>query len=110
VLVSTDFSSEMIKIFEGKFADPNSDFSWIPGNIYDVKPEEILPLGEQTFDLQAYLIEKKFEESQRMVIGRCANNECLPFMSDTFDCYLGCLSLMLVDNHTNMLKEALRVC
>jgi hypothetical protein len=51
VLVCTDFSSEMIKIFEGKFADPNSDFSSIPGNIYDVKPEELLPLGDQKFDL-----------------------------------------------------------
>ena len=44
-----------------------------------------------------------------MVLGCLANNECLPFKDATFDCYLANLSLMLVDNHKNMLKEALRV-
>ncbi len=44
-----------------------------------------------------------------MIIGRVANNECLPFLDGAFDCYISCLSLMLVDNHENMLREALRV-
>ena len=39
-----------------------------------------------------------------------ANNESLPFKHETFDCYLASLSLMLVDNHLNMLREAFRVC
>lgn len=43
------------------------------------------------------------------MVGRLANNECLPFKDASFDCYLGNLSLMLVDNYRNMLKEALRV-
>ena len=43
------------------------------------------------------------------MIGGVANNECLPFKDGTFDCYLAGLSLMLVDNYRNQLKEALRV-
>ena len=38
-----------------------------------------------------------------------ANNESLPFKDSTFDCYLANLSLMLVHNHSNQLKEAFRV-
>jgi len=50
-----------------------------------------------------------FNSNKRLVISRLANNESLPFKNETFDCYISCLSLMLVDNHTNMLREALRV-
>ncbi len=38
-----------------------------------------------------------------------ANNEYLPYFDATFDCYMANLSLMLVDNYKNMLKEAIRV-
>lgn len=49
-------------------------------------------------------------ENNRTVIGAVGNNESLPFANGQFDCYLGNLSLMLVDNHINMLKECIRVC
>ena len=45
----------------------------------------------------------------RLVYGCWANNEALPFLDDTFDCYLSNLSLQTVDNYRNMLSEALRV-
>ena len=62
-----------------------------------------------SFDLEEYLQSKDFDEKKRFVLGALANNECLPFKDGTFDCYLANLSLMLVDNYQNMLKEALRV-
>lgn len=53
VVVSTDISPEMIKLMKLKFQD--SDFVKIKGNRIDIKPEELLPIGEQTFDLEKYL-------------------------------------------------------
>ena len=38
-----------------------------------------------------------------------ANNEKLPFASEEFSSYTANLSLMLVDNHMNQLREAYRV-
>lgn len=38
-----------------------------------------------------------------------ANNEKLPYPDKYFDCYISNLSLMLVANHKNQLKEAYRV-
>lgn len=38
-----------------------------------------------------------------------ANNECLPYASEQFDSYTANLSLMLVPNHMNQLKECHRV-
>lgn len=43
------------------------------------------------------------------MIAAVGNNESLPFTDKTFDCYLSSLSLMLVDNHMNQMKEAFRV-
>lgn len=43
------------------------------------------------------------------MFGCVANNECLPFKSENFDCYIANFSLMLVDNYKNQLSEALRV-
>ena len=38
-----------------------------------------------------------------------ANNEKLPFASDEFNSYTANMSLMLVDNYMNQLKEAYRI-
>ena len=54
--------------------------------------------------------ELKLQKADRAVIAATANNESLPFKDETFDCYIASLSLMLVENHLNMLKEAYRVC
>lgn len=106
VLVSTDISEEMIKLLQLKFMR-DKDYESIKGNHFDIKVEEI---QTQNFDLEAYLSKMDFDPlNERLVLGRLANNEALPFNDDSFDCYLSCLSLMLVDNHQNMLKEALRV-
>ena len=101
VLVSCDISDEMINLAKHKFED--QDIKAV------IKTEELVPVGQQDFDLEGFLRDQEVGESDRMVLGCLANNECLPFKDATFDCYLANLSLMLVDNHKNMLKEALRV-
>ena len=102
LFVCTDISDKMIDLAKAKFEDP--DFLAVPGNRADFRAEELLPLGEKTLDVEAF-----HKAGERTVVGRLANNECLPFKDASFDCYLGNLSLMLVDNYRNMLKEALRV-
>ena len=93
----------MIELTKAKFEDPQNDFLKIPGNEIDIKAEELLPIGDKGFQLE------NIDAIKRMVFGRLANNESLPFSEGSFDCYLGNLSLMLVDNYNNMLTEALRV-
>lgn len=44
-----------------------------------------------------------------MIRGCWANNESLPFADEQFDCYISNLSLHIVTNPINQLKEALRV-
>ena len=103
-LVSTDISDQMLTLFAEKIRD-DQDFHAIPGNKADVKVEDF----PGAFDLEGYLAQG-YTGTDRVVVGRLANNECLPFKAESFDCYLACLSLMLVDNHINMLEEAFRVC
>jgi len=43
------------------------------------------------------------------VIGCQANNESLPFPDSSFDAYISNLSVMIVSNHRNQLREAYRV-
>lgn len=99
----------MIRLTKQKFEDPDTEYLAIPGNSLDVRTEELLPLGEKTFNLESYLEGVGFSKEKRHVLGCLANNECLPFADGSFDCYIANLSLMLVDNHRNMLLEAHRV-
>ena len=69
----------MMKLTKHKFEDPVSEYLVIPGNKAIVKPEELVPIGQQDFDLEKFLKDQSFEESDRMVLGCLANNECLPF-------------------------------
>lgn len=54
-LVSCDISDEMIRLFKAKFEDPNSDIASIPGTKIAVKPEDLGPLGDKTWDLDEHL-------------------------------------------------------
>ena len=95
-------------MFKSKFEE-DQDFHAVQGNKCDIRVEEF---SHRSIDLEAHL-EKDLSfnmQTDRGVIGRLANNESLPFKDETFDCYMACLSLMIVDNHTNMLSEAFRVC
>lgn len=81
----------------------------IPGNKALVEVKEHGNLGEHCFDIEEVRSKLVESESDRLIYGCNANNESLPFKSNSFDCYIANLSLMLVSNHTNQLKEALRV-
>lgn len=63
VLVSADISEEMIKLYKNKFESPSSEFVTIPGNKVVVKCEELAPLGEHTWNLEANLKDLKFEDT-----------------------------------------------
>jgi ubiquinone/menaquinone biosynthesis C-methylase UbiE len=45
-LVSTDISEEMIKQTKEKFEDPANEFLSISSNRFDIKVEELRPLGD----------------------------------------------------------------
>ena len=109
VYVCTDISDEMIRLTKEKFEDPINEYIAIPGNKCFFQPKQILPLAEHSLNIEGIMKDHGIEGSDRFVFGCCANNESLPFKDDSFDCYISNLSLMLVDNHMNMLKEAFRV-
>lgn len=79
VLVSTDISEEMIKLAKLKFEDPEEDYNKIPGNKFEVRPEELLSTGEKSFNLEEYLKTKEFNDQNRFVLACIANNEYIPF-------------------------------
>ena len=105
----TDISDEMIRLTQKKFEDPLYEYIVIPSNKANFLPKHILPVGEHSLNIESKLKEHGILDSDRFVFGCCANNESLPFKDDSFDCYISNLSLMLVDNYMNMLKEAFRV-
>lgn len=51
LLVCTDISDKMLELAKVKFEDP--DFLAVPGNRVDIRPEELLPLGEKHFDVES---------------------------------------------------------
>lgn len=55
VLVNCDISEEMIKLARHKFEDPASDYLVVPGNKVVMRTEELVPLGQQDFDLNQFL-------------------------------------------------------
>ncbi|CDW71332.1 ubiquinone menaquinone biosynthesis methyltransferase [Stylonychia lemnae] len=111
-LVIGDISSKMMELVQSKFDDKelSSGYTDVAGNKYHITTEPLLPLGDHTFDIEEEIKKHTENESDRIVFGSQANNESLPFKDESFDCYIANLSLQLVDNHLNQLKEALRVC
>ena len=107
--MSCDISDEMMRLTKSKFEDPNSEYLVIPGNKAVIADTELAPMGSHDFCIDEHIKTLGFTEKDRVVLGGIVNNECLPFKSGSFDCYLANLSLMLVDNHRNMLAEAFRV-
>src|SRR5690606_35859840 len=101
ILVATDFSGSMMEMVKDKFNDSENGYSSIAGNKHFIRTDDLLPLGEHTFDIEAEAKKYIENDSDRLVFGCKANNEFLPFKDESFDCYIANLSLMLVDNHIN---------
>ena len=97
LLVTSDISPSMLEVMAQRFKD--AGFMKNGDNSYFACSEEIeeeplsFPDEKQGIHVKSYV----------------ANNEKLPFASDEFNSYTANLSLMLVDNHKNQLKEAYRV-
>ena len=79
-----------------KYDDPSQEYNLIPGNKHFIRTDDLLPIGEHSFDLEEEIAKHRENESDRLVLGCRANNESLPFKDGTFDCYLANLSMMLV--------------
>eukprot|EP00347_Sterkiella_histriomuscorum_P001934 403370107 len=110
-LVSCDFSKQMMEMTQAKFQDKevSGSYTYVPGNKFKIVADEVVPFGDHSFDIEEQLRENGVTENERFVFGCQANNESLPFKDQSFDCYISNLSLMLVDNHMNQLREAFRV-
>ena len=100
----------MIQALKTKFDDPSSNFINIPGNKFYATPDLLVPMGEKSFDVEEAIKKHTEKDTDKFVFACRANNEALPFKDESFDAYIANLSLMLVDNYHNQLKEAFRVC
>lgn len=96
-LVCTDLCPDMLIRAKDRFEKSE----WAQSN----KVKFIMDEVEAGYDIETL----RENESDRVVFGCLANNECLPFKDSSFDCYIANLSLMLVHNYRNQLSEALRV-
>lgn len=103
----SDISTEMLQLAQQKFQD--EDYLSNPFNKAQIRSTPFSP-KDSTFDLEQEISQYMSQPTKdKLVLGGWANNEALPFQDNSFDCYLSCLSPMLVSNHTKMLKEATRV-
>ena len=105
VLVSTDFSGNMMNKLRNNYADKNNDYPLIEGN------KSLFDMTNGNFD-KKYDIDQIISEQgtfRKFVFGCQANNEFLPFSDGAFDAYIANVSLQLVDDHKKMLQEAFRV-
>lgn len=114
VLVSCDYSIGMVKKLKETFEEKH-DFTLAPGNkaLMDTETDYNEYVEGSTSELKNKCDIEKIIEAQgsfnKFIYGCQANNECLPFPDNSFDAYLAPLSLMLVNNHKNMITEAYRV-
>ncbi|CAI2377076.1 unnamed protein product [Moneuplotes crassus] len=96
----SDFSDEMNRIYYEHFQECDTAFNpkvkleWI-------KDSEAINVTKKAEDMG--------EDIEKKLFLHQANNEKLPYPDESFDLYLSSLSLMLVDNYMNQLKEAYRV-
>ena len=97
----------MVKRVHENYSEGQNDYVKVPGNKYFIDIET--DYFQNQCDLDAIISEKAGEDYSKFVFGCQANNEKLPFGDGCFDAYISNLSLMIVHNHKNMIKEAYRV-
>ena len=116
VLVSCDISEGMVKRVAENYADEErQDYSKIPGNKHLVNTttnfceftDDTCSKLKHHCDLDTII--KDQGDFRKFVYGCRANNELLPFADGSFDSYIANLSLQIVDNPKNMIRECYRV-
>ena len=107
VLVSCDFSSEMVSKMKERYS--TSDFTKIEGNKVVMNTEidyASLKVNERV-DMDKIITENG--SFQKLVYGCVADNMRLPFADNIFEAYLSSHSLMIVEHRELMIAEAFRV-
>jgi len=105
VLVSCDFSKEMIKKLTKNYVEEENDYMLVKGNKFAETERDFTELDESktklkyTCDLDSIIEQQK--PFRKLVFGCQANNEIMPFPDQYFGAYIANLSLMLVDNPKN---------
>jgi len=106
VLVSTDFSRNMIGFVKQSYKD--SDYSLVKGNKYLIDEAfDFCESSSEKCDIKSIINSQG--DFRKFVYACRANNECLPFADQSFTAYVSNLSIMLVKTPLNQLKEAYRV-
>ena len=93
ILVSSDFSQEMVKTLGQRFEQ--SDFSEIAGNKYVMDSETDYTDQSESKMLDLNKIIQDQGQFKKLVVGCMADNMCLPFHDSTFEAYVANLSLMI---------------
>jgi len=114
VLVSCDFSKEMVKKLAHNYTGTDADYMHVEGNKFVSELETVFTELDETktklkhtCDLEAVVESQK--PFRKLAYGCQANNEMMPFADGTFGAYIASLSLMLVNNPKNQIKEAYRI-
>ena len=99
-MVSCDFAETMVEMVAKRYED--SDFCKLGGTAQiDTKTDYV--------NDESKTCAPEIGDHQKLVVGCRANNERLPFPDQWFDCYISNLSLMIVHDYRNQIKEAYRV-
>lgn len=115
VLVSCDFSKNMIDKLQARYQSDDNDYTLVKDNKFVAEADrDFTEFSDDTCtklkhqcDLEA--IVKSQEPFRKLVYGCLANNELLPFGDESFGAYIANLSVHIVANPLNQVKEAYRV-
>ena len=107
VLVSCDFSSEMVSTMKQRYS--TSDFTKIEGNkvVMNTETDYASLEGNEKVDMERIMTENG--PFKKLVYGCIADNMRLPFADNFFEAYVANLSLMIVQHRELMIAEAFRV-
>ena len=115
VLVSCDFSKNMVDKLVALYQSDDTDFTLVKDNKFvgetdkdysEFVDDSCTKLKHQC-DLEAII--KSQEPFRKLVYGCQANNELLPFADEQFGAYIASLSVHIVANPVNQVREAYRV-
>ena len=113
VLVSCDISQAMVTKMEKLFTSEHCEYSLVEGNKFLAEKTDFTAMSDDGKQLKNMCDLNQVIQAQqpfRKLVYTCqANNEMLPFGDESFGGYVANLSLQLVDNYKNQLKEAFRV-
>ena len=91
-MVCTEIAPKMLELANVKFSDPENEFITFPHNKVNILVNDESLLDGST-KLKIDTLRSSLDPRDRLIYGCIANNECLPFEDNQFDCYMAPLSL-----------------